>query len=90
MSNNKVSYKEYWAYKEVLKNWESEVTDTQVTIYFDKSKNDIYAQFKLEYDEDAEIYFIWHEGELLNDKMDFYDTYDEAVQSCFYYFHTRF
>lgn len=84
------TYKEYWAYKEVSKNWKSKVTETQVTIYFDEKMTEVYGQFKLDYDKDADIYFIWLDGELLNDELDFYDTWDDAVKSCFYYFHTRF
>jgi hypothetical protein len=90
MSKANTSYKEYWAYKEVSKNWESKVTETEVTIYFDKKKNDIYGQFTLEYDDEAGFYFIYCDGELINDELDFYETYDEAVKSCFYYFNTRF
>lgn len=84
------NYKEYWAYKEVSKNWESKVTKTEVVIYFDKKKNDIYAQFKLQHDKEDDLYYIWCDGELINDELEFYTTYDEAVSSCFYYFHTRF
>jgi hypothetical protein len=84
------SYKDYWAYKEVSKNWESKVTKTKVVIYFDKAANDIYGEFKLVYDKDGDFYFIYCNGELINDELDFYETYDDAVKSCFYYFNTRF
>lgn len=80
------SYKDYWAYKEVTKNWKSKVTKTRVTIFFEDG--DIYADFKLEKGDG--FYFIWLHGELINEEVDFYDTYDDAVKSCFYYFNTRF
>ncbi len=80
------TYKEHWAYKEVSKNYKTKVTKDSVTIYFEDG--DIYASFKLVKDED--MYFIYCDGEMINDELDFYETYDEAVGSCFYYFHTRF
>ena len=85
MSESK-SYKDYWCYKEVSKNYKTEVSDDRVAILFDD--NDIYAEFKLVASDD--MYFIYLDDEMINDEIDFYDTYDEAVMSCFYYFHTRF
>ena len=82
----KGTYKDYWAYKEVAKNWKSKVTKTRVTIFFEDG--DIYADFKLKKCDN--FYLIYCDGQLINDEVDFYDTYDEAVKSCFYYFHTRF
>lgn len=84
------SYKDYWAYKEVTKNWESKVTKTKVVIYFDKKNNEVYADFTLKYDKEAGFYLIYNGDELINDELDFYETYDDAVKSCFYYFNTRF
>lgn len=86
----KDAYKDYWAYKEVSKNWESKVTENSVTIYFDKKKNDIYGHFTFEYYEDGGFYLIYCDGELINDELDFYETWEDAVKSCFYYFNTRF
>lgn len=82
----KDSYKEHWAYKEVTKNWKTKVTKDSVKIFFEDG--DIYANFKLV--KDCDMYFIYCGEEMINDEVDFYDTYDEAVASCFYYFTTRF
>lgn len=80
------SYKDYWAYKEVSQNYKTKITKTRVTIYFEDG--DVYADFKLKPCDD--FFLIYNDGELINDEIDFYDTWDEAVKSCFYYFYTRF
>lgn len=82
------SYKDYWAYKKVSERYKSKVTKTKVVIYFEDG--DVYAEFTLKYDKEASFYFIYNDGELINDELDFYETYDDAVKSCFYYFNTRF
>lgn len=87
-------YKESWQYKRVKElGYKVKITKTNVTIYFDDG--DIYASFKLVKDIENEKkynigYFIFLNNELINDEVDFYNTYDEAITSCLYYFLTRF
>lgn len=97
------SYEDYWAYKEVSSRWDSDVqkftSDTDqpgayVTIWFDKKENDIYAQFRIERDED--FWYVYDETQgdmLINDSIELDEengTLDDAIQSCFYYFNTRY
>ena len=91
------NYKQYWAYKEVVKNWKSDVVThgsvTTITIWYDKKANDVYAKFQIKDLEDGfGIYYIDDDGDrhFINDEVDFCGTLDECIQSCFYYFHTRF
>ena len=75
------SYKDYWAYKEVSKNWESEVevynnrdnepVGAKVIIWYDKGENDKYAEFKIERDEEYDDWFVYDDGMLINDSMDY-------------------
>ena len=64
------------------------VTKTIVEIRFDDG--DLYTSFKLVKDKDDNIYYIYNEGELINEQIDFYNTYENSIESCFYYFLTRF
>jgi hypothetical protein len=91
------SYKESWVYREVTKNYKVEVSGNSVKVLWDDG--DVYAEFRVEKDDEPDKsfnlgYFIYLvEGDcdtLINDEVDFYGTYDEAVTSCLYYFHTRF
>jgi hypothetical protein len=97
------SYKDYWAYKEVSSRWDSDVqtftSDTDqpgayVTIWFDKKAKDIYAMFRIERDED--FWYVYDETDgdmLINDSIELDEengTLDDAIQSCFYYFNTRY
>lgn len=97
------SYKDYWAYKEVSSRWDSDVqkftSDTDqpgayVTIWYDKKEKDIYAQFRIERDED--FWYVYDETQgnmLINDSIELDEkdgTLDDAIQSCFYYFNTRY
>ena len=66
--------------------YKTKVTKTSVTILFDDG--DIYATFKLVKSDN--MYFIYNDGNIINDELDFYDTYEEAIESCFYYFLTRY
>lgn len=80
-------YKEHWAYKRIKElGYITKVSDSQVQIFFDDGE--LYADFRLKKDEG--IYFIFLDDELINDEIDFYHSYNEAVESCFYYFLTRF
>ncbi len=100
-----MTYKEYWAYQEVTKNWESDIVISEdgksatVTIWYDKSDNDIYATFEImlftvDDIENSDTWFIYDttggEHMILNDYVDFTETLDECIKSCFYYFHTRY
>ena len=97
------SYKDYWAYKEVSSRWDSDVktftSDTDqpgayVEIWFDKKAKDIYARFRIERDED--FWYVYDETQgdmLINDSIELDEengTLDDAIQSCFYYFNTRY
>lgn len=94
------SYKDYWAYKEVSKNWESEVevyhnrdnepVGAKVIVWYDKGENDKYAEFKIERDEEYGDWFVYDDGMLINDSMDYTDTLEDCIKGCFYYFHTRY
>lgn len=98
------SYKDYWAYKEVSKNWESDIEyftdeDTNepgayVAIWYDKKSKDIYAQFRIEKDADGLWVYDETDGDMLiNDSIELDSdngTLDDAIKSCFYYFHTRY
>jgi hypothetical protein len=47
----------------------------------------------VEYIEDRhlkDVVFIYYEGELLNEQLDFYSNLLEACKSCLYYFNTQF
>ena len=84
-------YKEHWAYKRIKElGYITKVSDSQVQIFFDDGE--LYADFRLKKDEDIDkdMYFIFLENHMINDEIDFYHSYDEAVESCFYYFLTRF
>ncbi len=83
-----MAYREYWAYKRVEElGYKIRVAKTKVTILF--PDGDVYGEFNLKKD-DGNEYLIYLDGELINDELEFYGTYDEAVSSCFYYFITRF
>ena len=98
------SYKDYWAYKEVSKNWESDIEyfndentgepGAYVTIWYDKKAKDIYARFRIEKDADGIWVYDETNGDMLiNDEIELDDvngTIDDAIISCFYYFHTRY
>ena len=100
IENSYNSYKDYWAYKEVSKNWESEVevyhnrdnepVGAKVIIWYDKGENDKYAEFKIERDEEYGDWFVYDDGMLINDSMDYTDTLEDCIKGCFYYFHTRY
>ena len=91
-----MTYKEYWAYQEVTKNWESNIVISEdgknatVTIWYDKSDNDIYATFKIEYFEGD--WYVWDEtdGKHTMFEPDYVDTLEDCICGCFYYFHTRY
>lgn len=87
-----MSYKEYWATKEIKKlGYKTKVLKKSVTIYF--PDGDVYAHFEFKFEKDFGYFIYLVEGdtrECINDSIDFYRTYDEAVESCFYYFITRF
>lgn len=69
--SNYDSYKDYWAYKDVSKNWESDVeiykdsnfepTGAKVIIWYDKDANDKYAEFRIERDEEFGDWFVYEE-----------------------------
>ena len=98
------SYKDYWAYKEVSKRWESDIdyfTDENtgepgayVAIWYNKKDNDLYAQFRIEKDADGLWVYDETDGDMLiNDSIELDSdngTIDDAIKSCFYYFHTRY
>ena len=82
-----ISYKEHWAFKRVKEmGYKTKVTKSKVQILFEDGG--IYANFKLVKDDN--IYSIYCNDDMINDELDFYSNYDEAVSSCFYYFITRF
>lgn len=84
-----MSYKEHWAYKKVKEcGYKTKITKTKVQILF--QDGEIFADFKLVKDDEEDMYFIYCNGEMINDELDAYRTYDDAVGSCFYYFVTRF
>lgn len=100
-SDKTKSYQDYWAYKEVVKNWESDVSSkgniTDITIWYDKKKNDVYAKFQIKEFKDElgdgyQVYLIEDDGSKTNitDTFDFYHTLNDCIEGCFYYFHTRF
>lgn len=91
------------AYKEVSSRWDSDVhtftsdndqPGAYVEIWFDKKSKDIYAMFRIERDED--FWYVYDETEgdmLINDSIELDEengTLDDAIQSCFYYFNTRY
>ena len=95
------SYKDYWAYKEVSNNWESDVSvklngkQATVVIWFDKKDRDVYAKFKIEQDDGFWYVYDITDGknQMINDEIELDEkngTLDDAVKSCFYYFHTRY
>ena len=95
------SYKDYWAYKEVSNNWESDVAvklngkQASVVIWFDKKDRDVYAKFKIEQDDGFWFVYDITDGKnnMINDEIELDEkngTLDDAVKSCFYYFHTRY
>lgn len=95
------SYKDYWAYKEVSNNWASDVAvklngkQATVVIWFDKKDRDVYAKFKIEQDDGFwYVYDVTNgENQMINDEIELDEengTLDDAVKSCFYYFHTRY
>lgn len=95
------SYKDYWAYKEVSNNWESDVSvklngkQATVVIWFDKKDKDVYAKFKIEQDDGFWYVYDITDGnnQMINDEIELDEengTLDDAVKSCFYYFHTRY
>lgn len=104
MVDTKLKYKDYWAYKEVTKNWKSDVkTDNdlfaEVVIWFDKKAKDVYARFEIEKYIVPEcnissymVSLVYSDGDKIpiNDSLEFTDTINECIESCFYYFHTRF
>ena len=90
-----MAYKEYWAYQEVTKNWESDVKTFRdgatVTIWYNKAQNDPYAEFRIEYDDGYwYVYDDTQGGMLINTAMDYTDTLEDCIRGCFYYFHTRY
>lgn len=95
------SYKDYWAYKEVSNNWESDVSvklngkQATVVIWYDKKDRDVYAKFKIEQDDGFWYVYDITDGkkQMINDEIELDEengTLDDAVKSCFYYFHTRY
>lgn len=95
------SYKDYWAYKEISNNWESDVSvklngkQATVVIWFDKKDRDVYAKFKIEQDDGFWYVYDITDGknQMINDEIELDEengTLDDAVKSCFYYFHTRY
>ncbi len=95
------SYKDYWAYKEVSNNWESDVSvklngkQATVVIWFDKKDRDVYAKFKIEQDDGFWYVYDITDGnnQMINDEIELDEengTLDDAVKSCFYYFNTRY
>lgn len=91
-----MTYKEYWAYQEVTKNWESDIVISEdgknatVTIWYDKSENDIYAVFRIEYFEGDWYVLDETDGKHTMFEPDYVDTLDDCICGCFYYFHTRY
>ncbi len=95
------SYKDYWAYKEVSNNWESDVAvklngkQATVVIWYDKKDRDVYAKFKIEQDDGFWYVYDITDGknQMINDEIELDEengNLDDAVKSCFYYFHTRY
>lgn len=95
------SYKDYWAYKEVSNNWESDVSvklngkQATVVVWFDKKDRDVYAKFKIEQDDGFWYVYDITDGknQMINNEIELDEengTLDDAVKSCFYYFHTRY
>lgn len=98
---SELTYEDYWAYKEVTKNWESDVITngriTDITIWYNKKENDAYARFQIKEFHDVEytgylVYEVYDDGdkENITDQLDFTDTLNNCIESCFYYFHTRY
>ena len=95
------SYKDYWAYKEVSNNWESDVAvklngkQATVVIWFDKKDRDVYAKFKIEQDDGFWYVYDITDGknQMINDEIELDEengNLDDAIKSCFYYFNTRY
>lgn len=84
-----MKYNEYWAYEDILRyGYSVEVEPDRVTIRFEDG--DVYADFRLKKDVEENYYWITVNDRIINEEVDFCETYDEAVCSCFYYFVTRF
>ena len=96
------SYKTYWAYNEIKRNWPVDIKKTQtgdaiITIWYDKSAKDIYAKFLIEQVEYADsdlglaVYVVDGTDKYsINEELEAIDTLDDAIKSCLYYFHSRF
>ena len=98
------SYKDYWAYKEVSRNWKSDIKTsgeiTDIFIWYDKKANDLYAHFQIKHVhmDDSKwgdfymVYLIDSDGDKSNitESLDFTGDLNECIESCFYYFSTRF
>lgn len=104
--SNYDSYKDYWAYKDVSKNWESDVkisndgNKVDVTIWYDKKNKDVYAKFTArsdEYPEDGKFWMVYDvtdgDKHCINNAIEVdeeNDNADDIIKHCFYYFNTRY
>ena len=98
------NYQDFWAYQDVVKNCPADVkqegNDVIITIWYDKEKGDVYTTFRISYvpDEDNPKwsgYLVkniddYGDKSTINDELDFTNTMQNCIESCFYYFSTRF
>jgi len=85
-------------YKRLIElNYQVEIKENSLTIRFPKPDNDIYAHFTFNYDEAFEGYIVRchgdkpnSKGELIIDDIESYESYEEVIKQCMYYFLNRF
>ena len=87
-------FKEYWATKAVVENWKISATKTKLVVWYDKSKNDKYAEFTIKTFEkdDLGVMVKCDDYEITPHlEMDSFNcTAIEIAKCCMYYFHSRF
>lgn len=82
----KEELKDFWAYKEVSKNYKVKADKTKVTILW--KDGTVYTEYEIK--EIDGSYLVYNQGELINDEMDFTETLLECQRGCIYHFHTRY
>lgn len=85
-------FKEYWAAKDVMKNYRVVATKRTLSIKWDDGST--YATFEVKLFEDLDLGVgIYCQGDLIDEQLEL-DTFDctenEIAKSMIYYFRTRF
>ena len=92
-------YTDFWAYKDTIKNYNVDVNANESTgtasiyIYFDDG--DVYAHFEITYPQDFDDYLVYDVSESGRKKsitgdLEYSQTLNDCICSCFYYFQTRY